>query len=503
MGVVQLHPLTMLLLLALTLYWAAADTTVLGEDKSVERNLSSFELVWRNRLEGSEHDPYFQPILQRIEKLERENAELRAEFQQLLDADPMRDFSEQTVGCCCSLCASSGEPESHATSPNTVVNRATQLVHDVALSGFIQLDSGWFNQDEDNRQAVGDVTDTTGIRRLRLRASGQVLPDTSFVIDLDFAASGHPSFRDVKFMLHEQELVQNIQIGYFAQPFSLDAVTSGRDLLLLERQLPFALVPFRQTGVGVYGTSNRDRTQWSMSGYRFPTNSFGVSQGESGGWGVATRATAVPIYQGEAGRLLHFGGSYSLANPGTNEVRYAIEPGFFVTDPAMSPLGNNVPVFVDTGNIPTDAINNAGLEFASQLGPLNMQTEVIGAFVDQIGGPNVTFAGASAKLAYVLTGEVHPYHLKTATFDRIRPREPSRLLNVLGGAWETVTAWSYLDLNDENIAGGRMHSTVLGVNRYVNDHVKLQVNVIRVLLSEPDTSSNAATITAVRVQAEF
>jgi len=510
------------MLFLLTICSVTADRPAFGEGRCGERNSRPFELTWHDSLDSQETDSQFQQILQRIEKLERENAELFAAVRRSCDACPIQDLSELTAGCRCLRCTANAESGSHAGSRNAgsrnagsrnagshagsrgaVADWTTSLAHHVDLSGFIQLDSGWFSQTEANRQAVGDVTDTTGIRRLRLRASGHVLPDTSYVVDLDFAAKGHPSFRDVKFVLHEQELVQNIQIGYFTQPFGLDAMTTGRDLLLMERQLPFALVPFRQTGIGVYGTSNQQRAQWSLSGFRFPTDSFGVSRGDSGGWGLATRASISPVYHGESGRLLHFGGSYSFANPGTNEVRYAIEPGFFVTDPATSPLGSNVPVFVDTGIIPTQSVNLVGLEFASQFGPLNLQTEAINAFVDQIGGPHLAFPGASAKLAYVLTGEVHPYRPETGVFDRVRPHQPSRLLNVLGGAWEAVVGVSYLDLNDRNVAGGQMQSTVFGLNRYINDHVKFQVNVIRALLNDRDTGSNAATVTAFRIQAEF
>ena len=198
-----------------------------------------------------------------------------------------------------------------------------------------------------NQQAVGDNVDTTGTAAC-LRASGEPLEYMSYVVDLDFAASGHPSFRDVKLMLHEPSVLQDIQVGYFAQPFGLDAMTSGRDLLLMERQPPFALVPFRQTGIGTYGTSENQLAQWSVSGYRFPTNTFGVSQGESGGWGLTTRVTASPVYAPRIGRLYHFGGSYSFANPGTNQVRYAIEPGSSSPIPRSFP-GTTVPIIVDTG----------------------------------------------------------------------------------------------------------------------------------------------------------
>ena len=48
-----------------------------------------------------------------------------------------------------------------------------------------------------------------------------------------------------------------------------------------------------------------------------------------------------------------------------------------------------------------------------------------------------------------------------------------------------------------------MQSFVLGLNRYLNEHVKTQANVIRVLLDDPSTGNSAATVTTFRIQAEF
>lgn len=373
----------------------------------------------------------------------------------------------------------------------------------VRWSGFMQLDAGAVSQTQGNIAAVGDIESKVGLRRVRLRADGQLQKDTSYVVDLDFAASGHPSFRDVKFTLHDQGWFQNLQLGYFQQPFGFDAMTSGRELLLLERQLPFAFVPFRQTGVGAYGTALDETVSWAASGFRFPTDAFGVSQGESGGWGLAGRMTALPFINEEKAQLVHVGTSYSFINPGQNIVRYAIEPGFFVVDPSDQSNATNIPVFVDTGDLPTENVNLAGIELASQWGSLNMQAEAIGAFVNQSNSPFASFHGVSAKLAYVLTGEIHPYDPKQGVFTRVMPNVKAQLGRPLTGAWEAVGGWSMIDLNDGGVTGGRMQTFILGLNRYLNQHTKFQFNLIRALLDSPAMGESAATLAVVRAQAEF
>jgi hypothetical protein len=82
-------------------------------------------------------------------------------------------------------------------------------------SGFLQLDTGWVYQDGANAETIGDVDSQTGLRRVRLRVAGDIRRDSSYVVDLDFAASGHPSFRDVMLIMHEIPVLQNLRFGYF------------------------------------------------------------------------------------------------------------------------------------------------------------------------------------------------------------------------------------------------------------------------------------------------
>ncbi|QDT68968.1 Porin P precursor [Planctomycetes bacterium MalM25] len=370
-------------------------------------------------------------------------------------------------------------------------------------NGFLQLDAGWISQGPDNIRAVGDVESKAGLRRVRLRVGGELRREVSYVVDLDFAASGHPSFRDVAFTLHEQGLLQNVQVGYFQQPFGFDAMTSGRELLLLERQLPFAFAPFRQTGVGAYGGAFDESVTWSFSGFRSPTDQFGVSQGDAGGWGFAERVTGVAFCDDRETKLVHLGGSFSFINPGTDTVRYAIEPGFFVVDPTDQNAASTIPAFVNTGRIETENVNLTGAELAAQWGSLNVQAETVGAFVHQTDGPFLGFYGVAGKLAYLLTGETHPYDRRRGVFDRIVPHREGSISDPFSGAWEAVAAWSIIDLNDRNIEGGRMQTLIVGVNRYLNEYAKFQLNLIRVYLDDPDEGSSAATLVALRAQVEF
>ena len=69
---------------------------------------------------------------------------------------------------------------------------------------------------------------------------------------------------------------------------------------------------------------------------------------------------------------------------------------------------------------------------------------------------------------------------KAAVFNRIQPLTnfgfsgdgtPTGI-----GAWELAVRYSYLDLTDKTIAGGRLNSVTLGLNWYLNANAKLQFN---------------------------
>ena len=372
-------------------------------------------------------------------------------------------------------------------------------------SGFLQVDSGWFLQDAASVAAVGDVQDKTGLRRVRLRAYGFIRRTSSYVVDLDFAALGHPSFRDVMLRFHELSFLQNIQFGYFQQPFSMNAMTSGQELIVMERWLPFAFAPFRQIGLSTEGTSSGERAHWAISVFRFPTDSFGNSEGSSGGYALAGRFTCLPWYRDQGDHLLHVGFGYSLGDPGDNLVQYQIQPGFYVIESSGSAEAHGsdsgVPVFVDTGPIPTNTFSLFNAELAANYGPLHLNSEVTYAVVDQRGGSTVTFSGAYAQAGYFLTGESRPYNRRKGVFDQPRPNRESGPYGL--GAWELVAGWSYIDLNDKNIRGGYLSDFILGLNWYLNPLAKIQINYVDSFLQDPAEGKSEASIVGIRAQFRF
>ncbi|QDU82221.1 Porin O precursor [Polystyrenella longa] len=378
------------------------------------------------------------------------------------------------------------------------------------LTGFMQIDTGWFEQDDANKAVLGDIQNGADFRRARLAAVGEVWENVGYMLEMDFAAGGRPSFMDVWFEIKNDE-AGNVRIGQFRQPFGMDGQTSIKDISFLERGLPFAFLPFRQIGMMYYGNSEVEDTTWAVSGFRFPTDPFGGNIGDSGGYGGAARLTRLLIDHGDDG-VVHVGAGYVYIDPANDFVQYQNQPEFFVSETGGSglvPQGvpNNVPPFVDTGAMPTEHVNLINAEFGASAGPLHTQAEVFYSMLSRLNGSSVTFNGAYAQAGYVLTGESRAYNRKAGVFGRVVPDNPFGRSGI--GAWEVAARWSYIDLNDEDIQGGRLNDTTLGLNWYLNKFTKVQFNYIHAFLNSssatygPIVKDSDADIIAIRGQVDF
>lgn len=377
------------------------------------------------------------------------------------------------------------------------------------VTGFFQLDAGFYQQDAVNRATLGDIEDGVGFRRARLAATGNVAEDVAYIVEFDFAeAQGR--FADV-WMQFAETPCGNVRIGRFRQPFGMSELTSVRELPFLERPLTFALAPFRQTGVMLSDYSADERMTWAVSGYRYLSDNFGNVYADTGGYGAAMRLTYLPVDCGDE-RLVHLGVDYSFNDPGRGLVQYVSTNEFFVgQNPTLGPGGLSVlpivgvPPFVNTGAIPTEHANLLNFEGAVSFGRLVVQSEARWAVAEQTSGASDTLPGAYTHVRYVLTGETIPYNRKSGVFGRVKPFAPVDLWCGQWGAWEIAARWSYIDLNGTALPGPgrRLSDTTAGLSWYVNDHTKFQFNWIHSDLSDSTFGNNSADTLAMRGQIDF
>lgn len=406
------------------------------------------------------------------------------------------------------------------------------------LSGFMHLDDGYFYQDTNSKATLGNVQDGVGFRRARLQALGSVTEFTNYSIEMDFASAGRPSFMDVWGEQTHVPIFGNLRIGHYRQPFSMDALTSIRQLQFLERSLPFqAFVPFRRVGVMAYDKSQDEMWTWAYGVYRtggfgnapLGDSRFATDIGDGGGGSFSGRMTHLLYYDEPAkGRyLLHVGGGYNYSRitsstAGGNFYQARVIPEFFVGDPAGGGLtAVGTPFVADTGRLASREFNLYNLELAGQYGPLNFQSEYMGTLVSQINGPSIYYDGAYVQGGYFLTGENRSYNRTVGVLDRVTPFSDffglGRHSRVCGwGAWELTGRWSYVNLaSGSAVVGapaggpppspnpGRVHDLTFGLNWYWNTYTKLQFNYIHVFLDNALHGGSDMGIYATRFQIEF
>jgi len=374
-------------------------------------------------------------------------------------------------------------------------SHSTDIFPTVRLTGFFQADAGWVSQSDSNRVAVGDLQDGADFRRARLAATGMVAENVGYMLEMDFAFPGRPTFMDIWGELRNLDGLQNVRVGQYRQPFGLDGLTSVKELTFLERGLPFAFLPFRQIGAMAHGTSECEGMTWAVSGFRAQTDAFGANVGDDG-YGLATRLTA--RHAGGSGETIHFGGACSVIAPTSDSVQYRNEPEFFVSDS----ISGATPFFVDTSLIAMETVHLFAGEVAATSGPWHGQGEIVYALVDRQTASSVVFSGASFQTGYILTGEHRPYDSKNAVLGRIVPHQNFGSDGGCG-AWEIAARWSYLDLNDGGVNGGLLNDLTAGLNWYLNRNTKLQLNYVHAFLKTQGQGDSDADVVAMRAQIDF
>jgi phosphate-selective porin OprO/OprP len=395
------------------------------------------------------------------------------------------------------------------------------------LTGFFQLDSGYFGQSGGNTAQFGTIQNDMGFRRARLAAVGDVAQNVSYMLEMDFAFPGRPSFMDVWLDVHDIPLLGNIRVGQWRQPFGMDELTSVRELTFLERPLVFGMTPFRQTGIGFHDTNEASTVTWAGSVYAVETDAWGNSYGNKG-VGTAFRLTGIPIYEDEGKQVLHLGFDHSFTVPGNGGVTYRNTPEYgspfgssiSQTVPGGAAGGGSsgdVPFFYNTGPLFFDTSNMFNAEIAGVYNQLHWQSELTYNVMD-FQGATAVIPAYYAQAAYLLTGEVRPYNKVAGVLGRIKPLSPFGECGGMG-AWELAVRYSYINTNPivpyqpapllpAQLGGppipwgGALNDLTLGVNWYLNTYTKFQFNYILANCNRGGVSTSADVI-ALRAQLDF
>ena len=130
-------------------------------------------------------------------------------------------------------------------------------------------------------------------------------------IQYDFAG-GTTKFKDVYLGLTEIPYLGKIRVGHMKEPFSLEEMTSSNNVTFMERALPNAFAPSRNTGL-LISNHAKERVSWGVGVFR-NTNDLGVSQGD-GEFNFTGRLTGTPWHSEKGKKVVHVGSATAIGAP--------------------------------------------------------------------------------------------------------------------------------------------------------------------------------------------
>ena len=335
------------------------------------------------------------------------------------------------------------------------------------IGGRILSDWALYDTDRDIRDDVNGgrpIGDGTEFRQARIMLSGSVYNNMKYKSQLDFEGTD-ADFKDVYMEITKIPYFGNLRVGHYKEPFSLEQANSRKYFIFMERGLPNAFSPERNTGFMLHNTIFDKHALWAVGLFR-DTDDSGDSFGPNSNYNITARFSGLPWYEEKGRKLLHLGLSYSHQFRDGRGVRYRARPA--------AHLG---PRFVDTGTFTAEGVDIFNPELGFQYGPASMQFEWMSAFVDRGSQRDTHFHGFYILGSYFLTGEHRSYKQSNGSFDKITPRRNFDW-NGGWGAWQLATRYSTLDLKDEDIHGGELGNFTLAVNWYLNPNLRLSFNYV-------------------------
>ncbi len=352
-----------------------------------------------------------------------------------------------------------------------------------------QYDAAAYHTDK----GMEDISDDDGIRRARLYTSG------GFFFGVPISYKAEAEMADDQFYIREAYLwlwdipfAKTVKVGHFKAPMTMEGYAGSGDTLFLERASPVeAFGPGIMYGLQAGGMAKERDSTWAL-GWFADGGQNDIAESSKSPTRAIGRVTWLPWVEEQNGetKLLHLGTSAQVLYSVDKNIRYRSRPESYFA-----------PRLVDTGELNAEESTSVGMECAWVDGPWCLQSELLDARVSQQ-SDGLNFWGGYVAGSWIFTGESHLYNRTLGCLVKPTPKAPFSFRERQFGAWEVVSRFSYLDLNDAAVQGGVMNITTFGVNGYLTSRLKVMLDYAfgRVAESEQD---GGLRILEGRVQYEF
>lgn len=382
--------------------------------------------------------------------------------------------------------------EAHDESIEKIDSTIPGLVHGghktpkITLFGRIHLDYWAFPGADAGIEVLEgeNPQDRVTFRRLRLGVKGDLNDNVFYKYEGEFAGGVATSYRDAFIGVRDLPVFNTVIIGNHKRPYGLDHLNSSRFNVFTERPL-------------IVEAFNQDARRLGIS-------SNGVSEDQSWNWRYGlfhqnltqeTDGFVSDHYQPELAARLARTAWYDESSGGRGYWHWAVSGSYGQPDGGAPdngadfrtrPEARSTNRWLDTGNIVgATETTILGLETVFNVGAFQLTAEFQQANVERTPeiARDVNFGGGYVQVAYFLTGEHTPWNRKTGTIGRVKPFENFFSVRTHEGgrgyglgAWQVAARYSYADLQDEDIIGGKGEAVTLGMNWWWNPNARLQLN---------------------------
>jgi phosphate-selective porin OprO/OprP len=328
--------------------------------------------------------------------------------------------------------------------------------------GFL-VDVATFAQDEESKEQV-TLDPGIKIRDARALVNGRFDLERKITWQAGFMYDGANDtwlIRQTGIMIHVPELWGNFFIGRAKEGYSLVKVMTGYDPWSMERYtFGDATIPLLADGIKWLGYTPDRRVFWNLGVF-----TDWLSEGQT--WSsydhqFVARVGWRPMATDSIGTLLHIGLSARTGKANDGAFRFRSRPE-----------NNIAPYFIDTGTFPASSASTGGVEAFYRPGPWLFGAEYNLHQVDAPASGDPTVHGGDVFVAWMITGETRSYNSDGGYFRAVSPTKT--VFEGGAGAWEAVLRFSYSDLDDGTLRGGRMWRITPMVNWHLTDYTRLEL----------------------------
>ena len=322
-----------------------------------------------------------------------------------------------------------------------------------------------------------EISSGFSIRRARFALKTQIDKNWYGEVDLDMA-DGEFELKDAIIRYTGIKHLQ-LQVGNFKEFFSIQRNNSSRYLLFMERPMVCsALAPSRHLGFNANYTNNGIWLNLGIHGQavagaeeRGYVEESSKGKGPDEGLSYTLKGIWQPGWNKE-GWGLHIGAAASYRTPKTSDetfgkARYSTRNSTSI----------NRKKYIDTGDFDFHHLLLYTAELAGYWGGFRGEAVYMGNTTFLPDKSSRNFWGWYAQGGYLLFGGTQRYDTAGAKFTRVKRGQKWGDLELCGRVeYINLNADAKLAATDQKIMGGSAMAYAVGLNYYVTDHVKVQLN---------------------------